>query len=301
MSLDKNFTTRITIERDYDSKNDICTIQTVNHQPYETFQRADIEISPISFTGIVQQVTEKEKVFTTIIASPSILLTRNECDISFSEETTVDDILNKLLPASFSLETDDNSVYSQVYKDENSIGKTKYNVIEDMLTSLGYSFKFNDWTMIIQKYQEGDIFYDYTTSPSVYVLNKEFEKSSGSYNIYSKLKAYHFREDETETLEYELFPDAENEIVDITTFNENQSQSEMVATVEKKAIDFLRAFSKRTYRLGMLFNVKPGKQISIYAGDYDLLKVKYDISKDESTTELTVSDHITYSDLNQVH
>jgi len=298
MSLDLTKVSRIEIDRTRQQANDTAVVETLfNYSPWEFLERAKIEYKGISFDGIVQQIERQGSVKTYTIAAPSILLSRNECEIAFEEEIAIEDLLREIAPE-FTLHLDEDLDF---YSDANSLGKIKEDIIKEIAEYYGMQYYIGDWDIYIMYELPEEI--AQSTNPNLVqeggevILSDDdifFEKTDnlGGSEVFTKVlaKAYLDESNEPYEKEIQIIEGAGYEITEVLNsddLSEAVLPEEVDAIAEKRAQEIREEMSKRQFTI-LLTNIKPSMAIKYNGQRYSVLEVKHSIDRQSERTEITV-------------
>lgn len=298
MSLDLTKVSRTEIDRTRQQANDTAIIETLfNYSPWEFLGRAQIEYKGISFDGIVQQIERKDSVKTYTIAAPSILLSRNECEVAFEEEIAIEDLLHEIAPE-FTVHLDEDL---DLYSDANSLGKLKEDIIKEIAEYYGMQYYIGDWNIYIM-YELPDEIANSTNPDLVQegdevlltdndIFFEETENVGGS-EVFTKVLAKSYLDESNEPYqkEIQIIDDSGYEIVEVLNsddLSEATTPEQVDAIAEKRAQEIREEMSRRQFTI-LLTNIKPSMVVNYDGTRYSVLEVKHTINRQSERTEITV-------------
>lgn len=294
--LDKISSIEIDLSRD--KTNDTCIVTCVKDYPlFELFHPACIEYPEmgfIKFQGVCTQIETVENLTQYTIASPSILLTRNECKTTFTEPTKVNQVLTEILPTGFEFETE---VDTSLFKSETFIGKIIMSALEEIAEFFKLKLFVIGWKVYIkEEHSAGDLdrqiyFHDDFVRN---ITNKLY----GGPDIYTKVvgrgivdnTAFGGKRKEVVTVVQDVF-ESTVEIVDVLTVEDNAyvtTTDDLRNKVNKRVMEIREASLTKEFELRGVYDVRPLDMAYIQDIWYEVVAVQHYISVGGEKTVITV-------------
>lgn len=295
-AMDRISSIEVDISRD--KSNDTCIVTCEKtFQPYELFMPACVDYpvyNPIiHFQGVCTRIEIQGNLAQYTIASPSILLSRNECKVAFVENTRVSEVLRAILPSGFSFST---SVADSLFKSDTFIGKMIMSALEEIAEHFKLKLYVNGWKVYIDEEfpEEGSITYSFTDDE---VRNITYELYGGS-EVYTKVlgraivdnSEFGGKKAELMTFAEDVF-ESSVELVDVLTVEDNayvNTTDDLRNAVHKRVLEIREASLTKEVELVGLTDIGPLDKAYIGGTLYQVVAVKHYIAAGGERTVITV-------------
>lgn len=295
-AMDRISSIEVDISRD--KSNDTCIVTCEKtFQPYELFMPACVEYpvyNPIiSFKGICTRIEIQGNLAQYTIASPSILLSRNECKVAFVENTKVSEVLRTILPPNFTFST---SVADSLFQSKTFIGKMIMSALEEIAEHFKLKLYVNGWKVYIDEEfpEEGSITYTFTDEE---VRNITYELYGGS-DVYTKVlgraivdnSEFGGKTAELMIVEEDVF-ESSIELVDVLTVEDNayiNNTEDLRNAVHRRVLEIREASLTKEIELIGLFDIGPLDKAYIGGTLYEVVAVKHYAVAGGERTVITV-------------
>lgn len=291
-------TKSIEVELSRDKSNDTCIVTCEKtFAPYELFKPVCVDYPPsnpiINFYGVCTKIEISGNWSQYTIASPSILLSRNECKVAFVDNTKVSDILSAILPSGFTFQT---SVGSNLYKSDTMIGKFIMTALEDIAEHFKLNLYVSGWKVYIDEEfpTEGIVNHSLTNEE---VRNITYELYGGS-DIYTKVlgraivdnSEFGGKKAQLMTYEEEVFPSTVD-LVDVLTVEDNayvKTYDDLKNAVHKRVLEIRESSMTRDFELITLYDIRPLDKVYVNGTLYEVVSVKHNAVAGGERTVITV-------------
>jgi len=275
----------IEVELSRDKSNDTCVVTCEKtFAPYELFKPACVDYpvyNPmIHFQGVCTRIEISGNLAQYTIASPSILLSRNECKVAFVEKTKVSEVLKAILPSGFTFHA---SVADSFFKSDTFIGKMIMSALEEIAEYFKLKLYVSGWRVYIDEEfpTENTITYSFSDDE---VRNITYELYGGS-DVYTKVLGraivdnteFGGKKAQLMVYEEEVF-EASVELVDVLTVEDNayvKTVDGLKNAVHKRVLEIREASLTREVELVGLTDIGPLDKAYIGGTLYEIVSVKH--------------------------
>lgn len=295
-AMDRISSIEVDISRD--KSNDTCIVTCEKtFRPYKLFEPVCVDYPVhdpiIHFQGVCTRIEVQDNLAQYTIASPSILLSRNECKVTFIENTRVSEILRVILPSGFVFRT---SVDNRLFKSNTFIGKMIMSALEEIAEYFKLKLYVYGWKVYIDEEfpTEGSIMHSFTDDE---VRNITYELYGGS-DVYTKVlgraivdnSACDGKKAELMIYEEDVF-ESSVDLVDVLTVEDNayvHTTDDLRNAVHKRVLEIREASLTKDVELVGLTDVRPLDKAYIGGTLYEVVAVKHYAEVGNERTVMTV-------------
>ena len=231
----------LSISRTRDKANDAASVSVVKGtEEWDLLEAVEVEAGGVRFEGIVVSKEVYRDRIEYRLASPSILLTRNECDVSLEDEYTIEAAAEAVLPSGFSVKVDCEGYEDFTYSNSMSRGMTIMDVLQDIASSAGMWVYVDGWKVIFSS-EKKESSSKSVSVPQDLVVRPDYYTEGGE-GLYTKVRGYYYDpdSDSTSMREAAVLSSADYEILDIISADDAdregvKSERDLENFVKKRA------------------------------------------------------------------
>ena len=280
----------LSISRTRDKANDTASVSVVKGtEEWDLLEAVEVEAGGVRFEGIVVSKEVHRDRVEYRLASPSILLTRNECDVSLEDEYTIEVAAEAVLPPGFSVEVDCEDF---TYSNSMSRGMTIMDVLQDIASAAGVWVYVDGWTVIFSS-EKKESSSKSVSVPKNLVVRPDYYTEGGE-GLYTKVRGYYYDpdSDSTSMREAAVLSGADYEILDIISADDAdregvKSEGDLENFVKKRAGEIKADAFPVRFTILKALDVRPLDTLVIGDKEYRVVEASIVVSAQEgSRTEV---------------